>query len=177
MFGCCSVHLQHCPHQSQPFSDLQTIPPSNHNRSVVSRRKPVPNHSCCVTAERNHCPITAVLSVVSRKKTMPNHSCCVTCREKPLSNHSRSVISRKPSLVKPSSRPLGVVVVAVLLSPTLMPLASGTVEARELVDMPALVRLVLLVTLYSFFFCFGLYLYLHNTRTHTHLTTTNLKKQ
>ena len=62
MFGCCSVHLQHCPHQSQPFSDLQTIPPSNHNRSVVSRRKPVPNHSYCVT-----------------------------CREKPLPNHSRSV--------------------------------------------------------------------------------------
>ena len=139
MFGRCSIHLQHCPHQSQPFSDLQTEPPSNHNRSVVSRRKPVPNYSCCPT-----------------------------CREKPLSNHSRSVISRKPSLVKPSSRPLGVVVVAVLLSPTLMPLASGMVEARELVDMPALVRLVLLVTLYSFFFCFGLYLYLHSTRTHTH---------
>ena len=139
MFGRCSIHLQHCPHQSQPFSDLQTEPPSNHNRSVVSRRKPVPNQSCRVT-----------------------------CREKPLSNHSRSVISRKPSLVKPSSRPLGVVVVAVLLSPTLMPLASGMVEARELVDMPALVRLVLLVTLYSFFFCFGLYLYLHSTRTHTH---------
>ena len=167
MFGRCSIHLQHCPHQSQPFSDLQTEPPSNHNRSVVSRRKPVPNYSCCPTCREkplsNHSR-----SVVSRRKPVPNQSCRVTCREKPLSNHSRSVISRKPSLVKPSSRPLGVVVVAVLLSPTLMPLASGMVEARELVDMPALVRLVLLVTLYSFFFCFGLYLYLHSTRTHTH---------